>query len=496
MTFFEMLERNSTRFPEKTALIYEESKISYKTLYEKSMALANFLTHSGLKKGEKVGFLMQKKTPELIISFVGTTAAGGIFFSVDTNQTLDHIQRLFDLTRPQVLIVSDSLQPLLSKLAAPCSTDRIIVIGQKAKQRNQSWDDIILDNNHREKPDVAIQGHDTAYFNITSGTTGVPKCAITTHDNIYWNTLASVESLGLTQEDVHLCMFPVYGHPHELIARPLYIGGTIVLIDSTEPKSIAKAVQDHNVTCLMALGSIYERLIRLHDSAAFSLPSLRLAESGGMHVNPILVQKFQDRFKIPITTVWGSTETTGIALATPPGVYRQSSMGKPCPYYEVKIVDERGTELPPDEIGEMAVRGGAVVPGYFEDIEQTRKSFNDGWFLTGDMVRKDHENYYYFASRQTGMIKVGGLKVFPTEIEELLSTHPKIAEAAVVKRKDRLHGEVHKAVIVPKEGAEIDGKEIRSYCEQMLSKYKVPGIIEFRTGLPKSPGGKIIIREL
>lgn len=495
LTLTEMVKKNVNQFPEKTALIYNETRLSYEMLYEKSNALANFLIDIGLKKGDRVGFLV-KKTPEVIISFLGVVAAGGIFFPIDNNQNLNHIQYLLDITHPAALIVSESLQPLLSGLNIPCPDNKIIVIGKKSKKEYHSWDDIIADN-YNGAPEININGDEATYLNLTSGTTGFPKCAVTTHDNIYWNTLSSVEGLGLTHEDIHICMMPVFMHPHELFARPLFLGGTIVLTDKISPKSITRAISENSVTCLMAIAPIYETLIRIHESTSFNFTTLRLPESGGMHFNPTLAEKFKKRFKIPIVPVWGSTETTGVALATPVnGKYKTGSMGKICPYYKVKIVDDNREELSSSEVGEMVIKGPGVCSAYFANPVETEKNMENGWYFTSDIVKKDSENYFYFVGRKSGMIKVAGLKVFPTEIEDLLMEHPKIAEVAVVKSQDGLHGEVPRAVIVAEKNIKIDKKEIRTYCEQRLSKYKVPRIIEFRTELPKTPGGKILWRNL
>ena len=495
MTIVEMLAKNAKLFPEKTAIIYKESRISYQKFYERSNVLANFLVGIGLKKGESVGLLLQK-TPEAVVSFLGVATAGGVVFPIDYNQTLADMQFILELTHPSVLVVAENFQPLLSRLRIPCSDKKIIVIGKKLRNQYITWEEIFTEETF-DSPDVEIQDSDIVYLNFTSGTTGTPKAAITTHANIYWNTLSSVESLKLRHEDIHLCMFPVFGHPHELFARPLFLGGTIVLVDNISPKSIVRAISDHHVTCMMAVASIYETLIRFRKSSSFDFSSLRVPESGGMHVNPTLVRKFAEHFQIPILPVWGSTETTGIALANSiDGIHKPGSMGKPCPCYKIRIVGEDGKELARNEIGQMAIKGPAVCSGYFGNTEETEKYMKDGWFLTSDLVKRDSEDYFYFAGRKTGMMKVAGLKVFPTEIENVLSGHPEIVEVAVVKARDRSHGEVPKAVIVLKECAEINRSDIRKYCEKRMSKHKVPRVIEFVTKLPKTPGGKISYRKL
>ena len=495
MTIVEMLTKNVRISPQKTAIIYKDCRISYKEFYERSNALARFLLSIGLKKGEQVGLLLQK-TPYAIISSLGVAIAGGIVFPIDYNQTLAGIQFILNLSHPSALIVDENFQLLLSGLRVPCSDGKIIVIGKRSNNRYRLWEEIFVQTTYTP-PDIKVEDNDIFYLNFTSGTTGVPKAAITTHTNIYWSTLSAIESLKLTRDDVHLCMFPVFVHPHELFARALYLGGTIVLIDSISPKTIARAVSEHNVTCMMAVASVYETLVRFHESHSSSFCSLRIPESGGMHTSPTLVQRFKERFNISIIPVWGSTEATGVALAIPiGGTYKPGSMGKPCSHYQIKIVGENGKELAFNEIGEMVVKGPAVCSGYFGNSQDTEKQMKDGWFFTGDLVKKDSEDYFYFAGRKTGMMKVAGLKVFPTEIEDVLSSHPEIAEAAVVKVEHKLHGEVPKAVIALVEGAEINKSDIRKYCEKRMSRYKTPRFIEFVTELPKTPGGKISYQKL
>jgi long-chain acyl-CoA synthetase len=495
MTLIEMLQRNVKLFPEKTAIIHGESRISFKVLYERSNALANFLNGVGLKKGERVGLLLGK-SPDAIVSFIGVATAGGIVCPIDYNQSLDYIQSTLDITNPSVVIVSDSLLPVLYKLRLCCPSDKIIVVGQERGESFYSWAEIMAQASPSPS-DVIIQDSDVVYLNFTSGTTGFPKGAVTTHANIYWNTLASVESLRLTHEDIHLCMFPVFVHPHELFARALYLGGTIVLIDDTLPISIARAISDHRVTCLMAIALVYQTLVRFRPPAFLDFSSLRIAESGGMPVSTALAQKFEKQFGIPIIPVWGSTETTGIALAAPiSDRHKPGSMGKPCTYYKVKIVGEDGKELPSGKIGEMVIKGPAVCSGYFGNSKETEKHMKDGWFFTGDLVKKNSEGYYYFADRKSRMMKVAGLKVFPNEIEGILSAHPKIAEVAVVKAQDQLQGEVPMAAIVLKHGVEINEVDIRKYCGKRMPRYKVPAVIEFMTELPKTQTGKILYRKL
>jgi len=494
-TLVDMLAENAEHLPNKIAMIYHDRQTTYRMLYHESNALANFLGGAGLEPGDKIGLILNK-IPEVITSFLGVVCAGGVVFPVDFHQPLHQIQNLIDLTHPRVMIVSEEYQRLLSSLILPSDFICTIVIGAPSSTGNYNWDQVIQ-NNDQSPPGISVGLEDTAYLNLTSGTTGSPKCAVTTHANIFWNTAAAIEALCLTSDDIHLCMFAVFAHPHELLARPLYLGGTLVLLDKIAPKTICRTISEHGVTCMMAIAPIYRTLVQLHDASSFELPSLKYPESGGMHTPLILLKEFEERFHRRIIPVWGSTEATGIALAMlPDQEYKPGSVGKPCSSYEIRIVDDNDINLEDGQIGEMLIRGPGVISSYFGNLEETNKCFKNGWLHTGDMFKKDSSGYFFFVGRRQGMMKVGGLKVYPIEIEEILLAHPGVSEAVVVKDHDSLYGEIPKAIIVPKADVLLSKRDIRLFCEKRLSKFKVPKIIEFRPELPKTTGGKIRWSEL
>lgn len=494
-SMIDMLAGNVEKHPDKIAIIYKDQRLTYRSLYHETNALANYLVNKGVRPGDKIGLILNK-TPEVITSFLGVLSAGGVVFPVDFYQPSRQIQYLIDLTRPRLMIVSEEYLYLMSSITLPHGYIGTIVVGCSSQTGLFHWDQVIQggDINPTE---IDMPANGTAYLNLTSGTTGTPKCAVTTHSNIFWNTVAAVETLGLTSEDVHLCLFAVFAHPHELLARPLYLGGTLVLLDKIAPKTICRTISEHGVTCMMAIASIYQMMVQLYDASPFELPTLKFPESGGMHTPTILLKAFEERFHKRIVPVWGSTEATGIALAMSPDQgYKAGSVGKPCISYEMRIVNDDDSDVETGQIGEMLIRGPGVVSSYFDNESETNNNFKIGWFHTGDMFWKDSSGYFFFAGRRQGLMKVGGLKVYPVEIEETLLAHPDVSEAVVLKEFDALHGEIPKAVIVPKMNASPSRKEIRSFCESRLSKFKVPKLIEFREELPKTSGGKIRWNEL
>lgn len=492
MTLTEILENSYQNYPEKTAIFYQEKQLSYKRLYHQSRSLAAFLIDKGLRKGDRVGLIVKKK-PEAIVSFLGIAQAGGVFYSVDYNQPEDSIQYTIDLTRPSFLIISSEFHDSLKTLNIRKHDTKVIIIGEESPD-HFIWQEAISFE-IKLGFDVKIESHDPVYLNFTSGSTGKPKGALTTHDNLYWNTKSVVEAFKFTHNDIHLCGFPIFTHPHELFYRAFYTGGSLVLTDDFLPNTVTSAVVKHKVTCLMAISLIYENLLR-YQSTATALSTLRVAESAGMHVASDLVKNFKEKFNINITAAWGSTETTGIALSNPIEGGKLESIGKPCPYYEVKIVDENCNDVGDHNIGEMIINGRANIAGYFDNEKESGNLIKNGWLHTGDMVKRDAEGYFYFISRKSRMMKVAGWKVYPNEIEEILSSHPDVVECAVTKIYDQTLGELPKAVVVLQGKSDVTPGKLRRYCSQRTAKYKVPAVVEFVDALPKAPSGKILYQNL
>lgn len=490
MTLIEILERNAEDTPEKTAIIYHNTKITYRELNDAVNKLANVLTAMGLKKSDRVAFMLPR-IPELVITFLSTAKAQGIAVPINFELLDDKIRDVLNNITPRYFIVHKQFLELAKRAVPKDSEISIIVVGENYEGEYISWKELQKGKN----PDnflPAPDKDDIVYLNYTSGSTGNPKGAVTTHSNIYWNTIAAVDALKLTHDDIHLCIFAPFAHPHEIFSRPLYLGGTMVLVDKIYPKSIAEAIAKHRVTAMMGLAPMYETLLELIEQRTYDLSSLRVPESGGMHTRIELIERFRQKTSVPIIPVWGSTETTGIALANHPNEHMPAgSVGKPCAYYEAKIVDENDNELPDGEIGEMIFKGLAVVKGYHEENTNGKICFKNGWYYSGDLGRKDKDGSFYFVDRKTGMMKVAGLKVYPMEIEMVLMSHPDIKEAAVVSVKDRLRGEVPRAIIVGRNGNTLTEEEIVGFCKKRLPHYKLPRMVEIRESLPKIGSGKI-----
>ncbi len=491
MTLVEMLERNADNFSDKVAIIYKNEKLTYGELNNLANRVANSMSIKGVKKGDIVGLILPR-VPELIITFLASIKIGAIPVPLNYNTTKKETKAFLYSLKPGIIFVDERFTNLLEGVA-PIGVE-VFVISKKNNNCHISLGTLLQAPSN--SPAICNIGmDDIAYLNNTSGSTGNVKCAIATHGNIYWNTKSAVEHFKITQEDVHLCMFASYAHPHELFTRALYTGGSLVLLDEIFPKSLVETIKNNNVTCMMGLAPMYEMLLRV--AKGTDLSCLRLPESGGMFTSPNLIKQFEKMFGIPIYTVWGSTETSGIAIANKlDRKIMAGSVGKPCPYYDVKIVDESGSDVEHGEVGELIFKGRAVVKGYYRNDDETIRCFNDGWYYSGDLGRMDDEGYLYFVDRKSAMMKVAGLKVYPLEIEKVFNTHPGIKDAAVIKISDGLKGEVPMAFIVPEEGQLLTKEEMHSFCRGKLANFKIPRMIEFLDEFPKIGSGKVNKRVL
>ncbi|OGP49429.1 MAG: hypothetical protein A2Y79_09935 [Deltaproteobacteria bacterium RBG_13_43_22] len=490
VTIQENLQRNYINHPSKIFIQSKNESLTYGDVYQYVNGIANSLNSLGIRKNDKIGLLMNR-IPELVLSILSISKVAALAVPINILNKPEEIKEfIFDIS-PSLLIIQDKYLPLLDKEISSSSI-KIIVIGE-TNHPYIPWKIICYPFESISKED--IDQDNIAYLNYTSGSSGNPKGAITTHANIYWNTMAAVEKLKIHPGDIHLCMFASFAHPHEIFARALYTGGTLVLLEEINPKTIAGMIKKRSVTCMMGLAPMYE-MMAAHCQGS-DLESLRIAESGGMYTQDSIIKEFKNKFAIPVLPVWGSTETTGIAIANSPAEeVRYGSIGRPCHYYEVAIVDDSGKEVPTNSIGELIFKGPAVVSGYLDSPEEKAKSFKRDWYYSGDLAKKDPDGYFYFEGRKNEMIKTGGLKIFPQEVENILITHPMIRDVAVIGLRDKLRGEVVKAIIVLNDGTRISPGELIHYCQERIPRYKAPRIIEFRDVLPKTGGGKINKKEL
>ncbi|MFH1469808.1 MAG: class I adenylate-forming enzyme family protein [Pseudomonadota bacterium] len=476
--------------PDAPALLGEARQLTWSELDGEVDRLARLLTAVGVGPGDPVGVLTEKR-PEVVTTFLACARIGALLcpvnFKLHEDRVLDQLQTIGMKT----LLAERKFDPLLAHLApALPEARRVIYVGEPGERGESRYDEL------ESMPDIAVEHvarpEQACYLNFTSGTTGRPKGAVATHRNILANAVSGVEGFGFDSDDVFMGMFSVFSHPHELFHRSLVVGAPFVIWDTMSPRVVCQAVERFRVTWMMAVPSFYEMMLDFGGAGKLDLSSLRVLEAGGAWTSPLAMAELERCYGAKVMPVWGSTETTGVALAMPPHLQRlPGATGKPAPGYEIRVVTPSGADAAVGEVGELWVHGPGVAQGYLNRPEESARYFADGWYHTQDLVKVDAEGWVHFAGRLSEMMKIGGIRVYPQELEQVLGQHPALREVVVVRHEERLRGEVARAIVVTVPGSTLTLRELQRWCREHLAVYQVPRVIEFWRQIPRLPNGKV-----
>lgn len=499
-TLGQALRETASRWPERPALLSEERSLSWAELDAEVDAVAGLLYSLGVRKGDVVGGVINKR-PEVVTTFLACARIGALYAPVNFKLHPERIREQFETARIRCVLTEKGFDSVLKPLLRATLSDpaRIVYVGETGRHGTSNY----ADRAGHQDPGVQTAPDEPCYLNYTSGTTGQPKGAIVSHFRVLYQALTAFdgdtgltpqgfEGMGFTADDVFLGMFSVFAHPHELFHRSIVCGGAFVIVDSLNPRVIARAIQRFQVTWMMAVPSFYEMLLDHMEAGGPKLSSLRVLESGGAFVSAETLRRMESAFGASFMPVWGSTETTGVAVAMRPDRPRvPGTTGTPISGYELRIVDNHGRDCDPDEVGEMLVRGPAVVSEYLNNPQETAALFEGGWYHTRDLVKRSADGFIQFVGRRSEMLKIGGIRVYPLEIERVIKDHPQVRDVVVVRAEERVRGEIARAVVSLVPGCELGVRDIQAYCRDRLAVYKVPRVVEFWDEVPKLPNGKL-----
>ncbi len=347
---------------------------------------------------------------------------------------------------------------------------------------------------------ASAEDSDLGVILYTSGTSGRPKGVMLTHANIRSNIEQIREWVNVDQDFKFLGVLPQF-HSFGMTVLsllPLSVGAKVIYTARFVPGKIVRLIREHRPTIFVAIPSMYNALLHAKDVTASDLASIRFVVSGGEPLPQAVFDAFRSRWGITINEGYGLTETSPVTHWCRPEDWRPHSVGMPLPLIHQRIVDPgTGRVLPPNQDGEVQLRGPNVMRGYYKHPEETAKVFTpDGYFKTGDMGRTDRDGHLYITGRIKEMLIVGGENVFPREIEEVLNQHESVSASGVVGRMDPMRGEVPVAFVELKEGAVFDEQALKQHCRKSLAGYKVPDQITRLDALPRNPTGKVMRREL
>jgi long-chain acyl-CoA synthetase len=487
----DIISKTANEKKEKTAAVLNDRKITFSQLEKESNQLAHGLKDLGINPSDTVSIMLSNSI-EFLISYVGVIKSGATMVPLNISFKVPAVEYIINNSEAKIMITSKKFLPLIQKCDLGNLENIILVDGEKSDEY------LLLSDFKSKKTNLPklenIDQEFTAACLYTSGTTGQPKGAMLTHHNLIFDTQKAIEHLKVDDSDRYICVLPMFHAFAETVCMlmPLFLGAEIIIIDKFLPETVLKTIQEKNVTFFAGVPTMYSALLNVKNKDEYDLSHLNLCISGGAAMPQQTMEDFEKTFNVKILEGNGPTETSPVAYVNPvDGERKSGSVGLPIPETEVKIVDEDDNELPVGEIGEITVKGDHVMKGYYKMPDATEKALRGGWLHTGDLGKMDEDGYVYIVDRKKDMINVGGMNVYPREIEEQLYKHPKIREAAVVATKDELRGEIPKAIIVLRDGESATEREIQKYCMQYFANYKVPKLVDFLDELPKNATGKI-----
>jgi len=486
-----ILENTAGRLGNKTAIVFGGRRVSFFQLEQDSNRFARALVKLGVKKGDRV-MMMLANSPEFVSVFFGIMKVGGIAVPLDTRYVADEVVSLCNDCTPKVLVIENPpLESLLSVLPKLKSIKHIITFNYQDDGRFLSYQKIMADN-PAENVNVKIKSEDIAIISYTGGPTFKPHGVALSHRSVYTEVVNSAATFEQTENDIiMLFALPMY-HQFGLTAvllGSIYTGNTIVVVPGTgrSIESFMEAVEREKGTIYCGVPYIYSLMINVARRVGIKhdLSSLRLLASGGAPLEPVVVNKFKQIFGLDIRDIYGQTESVCHVTVMPiHGAGKIGSSGKTLSCWEMKIFDANDNEMPPGREGEIVLRG-PFMSSFWNKPEATAKTLRHGWLHTGDMGWIDEEGYLFITTRKRRMLILKGQNIFPADIEAVLETHPKVAEAKVMGSIDLVRGETIKALVRLKPGEKATEQEIRQYCQGRLADYKLPREITFVEVMPE-----------
>ena len=484
-----MLEQTVNKYAGKTAMVIGERRVSYAELDEASNKVANALIKMGVKKGDRVAIL-SPNSPEFVTTYFGVIKAGGIAVPLDIRYKVEELASLFDSCQPKVVVAeSDLLEPLVSALSRFDSVEHVIDLGSRYEGRFLSYQEIMATSS-AQKVEVALEPDDIATISYTGGPANRPRGAALSHRNLIMEAIISAAGFQQTDKDIvmlyALPMYHMFGLASVLLTA-VNKGSTVVMVPGTGISigSFMEAIEREKGTIYMGVPYIYALAVNIAEREGIKndLSSLRLFGSGGAPLSIDVFQQFKQHYGATIADIWGLTEAVSHVTCPPlDGTGKLGASGKALPGWEIEAVDDNGNELPTNQPGEIIVRG-PIMEGYYNNPQATAEAIKDGWLHTGDIGRIDEDGYLFLSGRKKNIIILKGQNIYPSDIEEVLCTHPKVAGAIVVGIPDRLRGEIVGAAIRLKEGEVATEQEIRQFCQERMADYKLPRKIIFADSL-------------
>ncbi len=496
------LERSARRFPDKVALVHGPVRATYSEINNRANSLARYLISTGVQRGDRVALLMENSV-EYLVAYYGIMKAGAVAVPLNSDLKPDGLRYVINDLETRVIISSSRFEKVIQVsnldelgvseviLKSPCSY-------RASARQNLTPFDSVTAVEPLANPDLLVEETDLGSIIYTSGSTGGPKGVMLTHRNIVDNTFSICEYLRLTENDMQMCVLPFfYVMGKSLLNTHVAVGGTVVISNhSAFPAALIREMIAENVTGFSGVPSTFAYLLHRSPLSANrdKLTSLRYVSQAGGHMARVLKEKL--RSVLPphteIFIMYGATEAAArLSYLEPQKLLEKAeSIGKAIPGVALRIVKEDGSEAGAGEVGELVATGSNIMQGYWRNPEATGRALIDGWYHTGDQAYQDQEGFYFIVGRKDDLLKVGGHRLNPQEIEDMLLESGMFLEAVVLGLPDELLGNRLVILAVPTDRVHAS-QAVMAYCAEKLPRFKIPSEVRFAKVLPKKASGKI-----
>ncbi|MCA1437767.1 long-chain fatty acid--CoA ligase [Bradyrhizobium sp. BRP20] len=492
MDLCSLIDRNAAFAPDKTAIAFEGTGLSYAAFAARIEQTATALKQAlGVGRGDRVAILSLNR-PDYLVLLYACARLGAML--VPLNWRLAVAEQLFILSDAgaKVLVLEQAFSGVLAELGQTAAGTSVVGLDFTPPRGTVFEDLLVRGDGTSRNPHTDLSSPLLIVY--TSGTTGRPKGAVLRQEALFWNGVMSQHMHNMTSDDHVLTVLPFFhvGGLNIQTTPALQLGATVTVHARFTPDAALAAIEGERPTLTVMVPAILQAVSEHPAWATADLSSLKAVATGSTIVPPHLIERFVAR-DVPVLQVYGSTETCPIAVYTRLGgdLSRAGSTGLAGLCCEAKVIDQAGEELPAGTPGEIAVRGPNVFFEYWGNDAATREALQDGWYRTGDIGLCDADGYFWVRDRKKNMIISGGENVYPAEVERVLLEHPDVSECAVIGRPDPRWDEVPVAYVIARSGCRLEADELRAHLQAQLARYKIPREIVFVNDLPRTALGKV-----
>ena len=504
MTIARYLDRIAAKYPDRCAVVFEDKRWTYAEYESIVNRFANAFASAGIRRGDRIA-VFHTNCPEHLFALFASAKLGAMYCPVNCRLKGEELSHILTDCEPAIVLAGKRYAEQITAVTAGIeATKNTLVIDALPGERHALHDFLRGADDSPPRADVPEEA--TALLLYTSGTTGAAKGVMHSHANMIRRcegrkTAFDDDSL----EKVGLLAVPIFhGIGMQVAVKTAASGGTLAIMPQFNVKDFLQVVETEKVMMAVVVPTMLAQVVEYPDLDKFNLDSLRLLASGGAAISPELIRKAMRKLPCMFSQGYGLTEI-GITWL-PPGEHSPDvppggrdplkSVGRPLPGVKIAIVDAEGRKLPPGEPGEITVRGGDLMQGYWRREEETARAIRDGWFYTGDTGFLDKEGLLYVSGRKKDIIIRAGENIAPVEVENALMSHPAVVDAGVFGIPDPKWGEIVAAAVVLKPSEQAAPEELIEFCRERMASFKKPERVFFVQNLPRNAAGKLVTKEL